>query len=294
MNNNTIAVVADCDDTLAPDTIHQLLKILGVDPIPFFSNDVPELIRDGFDPCLAYLHKLTLLTKDGGPLKDLKKDSIIDAGKKLSFYEGVPEIFGALKREFEEDKTYKDLGLRVKFFVVSSGLEELLLASKLNQPEIIDGIFGCSLAYDDEGKIVCLKRVISFTDKTRFLFLIQKGKTGEQFRNQPYIVNELMEQDERPVPFSNMIYLGDGPSDIPCMSLLQNQPINNRGYVIGILNRQKPVRSWALGYGRRANITVPQGFGKDSDGYYQLKEAIKYIAEDIKRRNTSKRPVPEF
>ena len=294
MANNTIAVIADCDETLAPDTTEQLLKAFKVDPEPFFKKDVPSLIKNGFDPCLAYLHQIISLTQDNGPLVELTKEKIIEVGKNLEFYEGIPENFGILKQEIEETKAYKEIGIRVQFYVVSSGIEELLLASKLNQQNIINGIFGCSFFYDEKGHIICLKRVISFTDKTRYLFLIQKGRAGEDYRNRPYIVNEPMETENRPIPFCNMIYLGDGPSDIPCMSLLQSQPADDRGYVIGILSKNKPFKSWALGYGRRANITVPQGFSKDSHGFNQLREALINTAEEIKRRNISRKPIPEF
>ena len=134
------------------------------------------------------------------------------------------------------------------------------------------------------------KRVISFTDKTRFLFMIQKGKGGTEFRNQPYIVNEPIGSAERPIPFPNMIYIGDGASDIPAMSLLTA----SQGFVIGVLNTSKPYRTWALGYRRRANITVPPDYDSEGHAYAQLRQAATEIADRIRHHLTVPGPLPGF
>jgi hypothetical protein len=120
---------------------------------------------------------------------------------------------------------------------------------------------------------------VSFTEKTRFVFNIEKGLVGEHFVNQPYAVNNPMGPDERPVPIRNMIYLGDGPSDIPCMSII-GKP--GGGYVIGILSKDVAYKTWALGYGRRAHVTVPPDFRDSEYGWGQLHEAVMQIAEKIK------------
>jgi hypothetical protein len=87
-----------------------------------------------------------------------------------------------------------------------------------------------------------------------------------------------MDAQERPIPLKNVIYMGDGPSDIPCMSIVQRA----KGYVIGILSKQEPNRSWALAYGRRAYITVPPDFRPGEHGFVQLRQAVMQIAERIK------------
>ncbi len=97
-------------------------------------------------------------------------------------------------------------------------------------------IWACDFAYDRKGRLSHLKNVISFTDKTRFLYMVNKGKVGAEYFNRQYVVNEPMEPEERPVPFENMIYIGDGPTDIPCMSLVTSSD----GYVLGILGKDKP------------------------------------------------------
>ena len=75
-------------------------------------------------------------------------------------------------------------------------------------------VWGCDFGYDVDGKVASIKNVVSFTEKTRFLFNIEKGLVDSEYDNRPYEVNTPMEQSERRVPIKNMIYLGDGPSDI--------------------------------------------------------------------------------
>src|SRR5438477_6009102 len=86
---------------------------------------------------------------------------------------------------------------------------------------------------------------------------------------------------ERRVALKNMVYLGDGPSDIPCMSVITKA--QETGYVIGILSKQKPYKTWALGYGRRANVTVPADFRKGEHAYMQLRETVIQFAKGIQR-----------
>jgi hypothetical protein len=273
MAHNTIAIVADCDDTLAPDTTLQLLNALGVDAERFFRDTVAPLVASGWDPPLAYLREMIRLAQSGAA--ELTKEKIGRVARDLEFYPGVPDFMTRLKGEIEEHPRYRDFGIRVDCYVISGGIEELIGASALR--EALHGFWGCSFDYDDVGRICFPRKVISFTDKTRYLFNIQKGKVADEFRGRPYAVNEPMDHSERPVPFSNMFYLGDGPSDIPCMSLIQA----NRGYVVGILNDENPARTWALGYGRRANVTVPPDFTDGSIGYKQIRQAVAKRADII-------------
>ena len=117
---------------------------------------------------------------------------------------------------------------------------------------------------------------------------VNKGKVGEEYLNRQYVVNEPMDPRDRPVPFENMVYIGDGPTDIPCMSLVTAMG----GYVIGILGKDKPNKAWALGYGRRVNATVPPDFSIGGYGYDHLKEVIQNIAKSIREQMSSSGPIP--
>jgi len=267
-----IAIVADCDDTLAPDTTAQLLQHFKIKSKEFYENNVAELIDKGYDPSIAYMQAMLTLANDG-PLKNLTQAEIQAFAKKVKWYPGIPEVFVKLEKEINDK--YGKFGIRLEEYVITGGLADLIQASELGQ--VVEEIWGCNFAYDSTGKICGIKNVVSFTEKTKFLFSIEKGLRGV-LRTNPYAVNQIQESEERPIPIRNMVYLGDGPSDVPCMSIVQK----SKGYVIGILSDQRPYKTWALGYGRRANVTVPPDFRKGKHGWNQLREAVIQIADRIK------------
>ena len=286
MAQTTIAVVADCDGTLAPDTTGQLLRHFNVKPEEFWPNEVQPLVKAGWDEHLAYTQKLIELSKQGGPLEGLTADKLTEIGAGLELYPGVPEGLVTLRDEIQEIPEFRDFGLRVEFYVISAGIGDMLRASAL--ANVAHRIWACDFAYDPDGTLSSLKNGVSFTDKTRFLYMVNKGKVGEEHLNQQYVVNEPMKHEERPVPFRNMVYIGDGPTDIPCMSLVTTMG----GYVMGILGKDNPHKAWALGYGRRVNATVPPEFSVDGFGYAHLKEAILNKAKSIRYQMSSSAPIP--
>ena len=281
----TIALIADCDDTLAPDTTAQLLEFCGVDPRVLFAES-GELVNQGWDPVVGYMRRMVELSKDEGPLATLRQPMIQQLARRLSFYPGVPDFFSRVKEEIENEPAFRAVGIRVESYVVSSGIQELLRASVLGQHT--HRIWGCDFAYGASGVIEFPKNVVSHTEKTRFIFMINKGQVSPDYDGQPYAVNAYVREDERPVPFENMIYLGDGPSDIPCMSLLQSKG----GYVIGIISESTPAKSWALGVGRRANLTLPGNFEPETITYRNIREAVWQRAQEITRQITGSGPVP--
>ena len=276
MIHRILALVADCDDTLAPDTTAQLLEAFGVSAQQFYKDRVTRLVNDSWDPPLATMHEILALVAEG-PLAELTRDRLIELGKGLTLYPGVPDVFDNLRAEIEGDSRYKEHGIKLEYYVITGGLEDLVRASPLGSA--VNQVWGCNFAYDDQGRIRFPQRAVSFTEKTRFLFNIEKGFVGDKYKNQPYIVNVHMTEDDLRVPFHNMVYLGDGPSDIPCMSVLRE-----KGYVIGVLCQDDGSRAYALGYGRRVNLTVPQDYSKGSDAYRALAKALREKAEGILRR----------
>jgi len=276
MIHKVIAIVADCDDTLAPDTTAQLLNAFGIDAKEFYRERVSRLVHEGWDPPIAYMHQILALVQEG-PLEKLTETTLKEIGEGLDLYPGVPDVFSHLRAEIEQDREYGPRGIKLEYYVVSGGIEDLIAASPIG--EAVDGIWGCNFAYDEDGRVIFPRCVVSFTEKTRFLFNIQKGLVGDKYKKQPYVVNVQMRPQDRRIPFRNMIYLGDGPSDIPCMSVLREE-----GYIVGILCEENASRAWALGYGRRANVTVPPDFRKGHLAYKLLKEILRRKADDIVRQ----------
>jgi phosphoserine phosphatase len=207
----TIALVFDFDDTLAPDSTSKVLEAVGIDASDFWDRHV-ELLKNGWDQVPAYMHMMLEESRSRGGA--ITRDLIENVGRDLTFFPGVKTMFKRYKQLIESDH-----GLRAQFYVVSSGLAGLVRATPI-APRFND-IWGSDFAYDDAGAICAIKNAISFSDKTRYLFQISKGQIGPEFRSKPFAVNE--RTHEFPVPLRNMVYVGDGYTDIPCFALVQRK-----------------------------------------------------------------------
>lgn len=210
---NIIAVVFDFDDTLGPDSTSALLESLRVE-VPSFWESVEDMYLEQWDPVLAYLYKMIELSKSSPSDKKITQELLQEWGKKLTLYNGVEDIFSHL-REIVSNASSQ---IELEFYIISSGLEEVLRSSVISHN--FKDIWGCGFNYDAKGAISFPKRIVNFTDKTRYLYQITKGLIGTEFRQKPFEVNRKFSASEIRIPFDQMIFVGDGFNDIPCFSLL--------------------------------------------------------------------------
>lgn len=119
----------------------------------------------------------------------------------------------------------------VEFYIISGGLDAIIGGSKIVK-KYFSGYYACQLGEDPEtGLVRYIKRCVTFTEKTRFIFEINKGIRPGDSRTKPHLVNAAMGDDDRPIPMRHMIYVGDGMTDIPCFSLIKT----NGGVAFGVL-----------------------------------------------------------
>ncbi len=225
-----IAVIFDYDDTIVPDSTTQLLENYSIDPKTFWETDFKGLVSQGYNPTNAYLKLILDNIGPDKPFGELTNIKLKEFGVKVqkTQYPGLHELVRDLEKIVQQHKD-----IEIEFYVISSGLEEIIKGNKFIEKQFSE-VYGCCLAGDDEhSQLKYIKRSITFTEKTRYLFEINKGITPSNA--DPFAVNQNIKNEDRRVSFKNMIYIGDGLTDIPCFSLVNI----NGGVSYGILDMNK-------------------------------------------------------
>jgi 2-hydroxy-3-keto-5-methylthiopentenyl-1-phosphate phosphatase len=226
---STIALIYDFDGTLTPGSMQEytILPEIGVKPNSFWKEVNDEVKKTGAESVMTYM-RLTLK-------KAAEKDIPVTAARfrsqagKIRYFKGVPAFFKAINRY--SAKTNGRLSA-LKHYIISGGLKEILVGTSIAKN--FNNIFACEYYYDEYGKAVFPKVVVNSTMKTQYIFRINKGKEDPSES-----INEHMDENKRPVPFKNMLYIGDGMTDVPSMAVIKKnggraiavyKPKDTRGY----------------------------------------------------------------
>ncbi len=275
---NIIAIIFDFDDTLAPDSTSGFLESLGVDVSRFWKEEVNPLLEDGWDPVPAYLFKMLELSKAGE--STITRESLAAWGADCPLYRGAKGLFSSLEKFAKAE--YPEISL--EFYLVSSGIGEVLRASPI--AENFTDIWACEFEYAPGGEIQFPKRIVSFTDKTRYLFHVAKGIYGPGYAGKPFEVNRKVPREALRVPMNQMIFVGDGHTDVPCFSLVRNAG----GVAIGVYDRERQDRwgrAWGFIEDNRVSNLVPADYSLKSALVDSLKMAVGSIARSIAVRRST-------
>lgn len=228
-----IAVIFDFDDTLLPDSTTAFLASRGVDTKKFWQDDVRDLVSKGYEPSLAYLNRMIDLCATESCPGPITNADLTKFGQTLDsdFFPGLTTMF----KDMKAIARTLSAEINVEFYIVSGGLQALIQGSSFVRKNFT-AVYGCLFSeHPQTGHIHHIKRCVTFTEKTRYLFEINKGISPEQASQNHYMVNADVPGSKRRIPFKNMIYVGDGLTDIPCFSLVQRMG----GLSFGVFNPQE-------------------------------------------------------
>ncbi len=205
-----IAFMYDFDDTLAKsDSMAVLVKdLFGYELEDWYGEANAFASKHNMDPILASLYFAQKKAKEKG-IK-LTQEVYKKYAKKIEFFKGVETWFSRLNRKAQKE------GVEIEHYIISSGIREMMVYSSIAKH--FKKIFASEFLYDETGEIVWAKHAINYTTKTQFLYRIRKNKI--QNLSDLADVNEYIKDKSKILPYKNMVYLGDGLTDIPCMKIL--------------------------------------------------------------------------
>lgn len=208
MNKPIIALLYDFDKTLCTTDMedYTFIPALGYKPAEFWKKANEFGFNNRMDGLLAYMY--TMIAECRRQNIRLDREFLVRCGHDMELFPGVREWFGRMN-EFGET-----LGVEIEHYVISSGLREIIEGSGISHE--FKEIYACEFFYNEEGLASWPKLDVNFTNKTQFIYRINKGVLDV---SDDRSLNASMPDDSKRIPFTNMIYIGDGLSDVPCMKM---------------------------------------------------------------------------
>lgn len=271
MKQNKIAIIYDFDGTLTPKSMQEytLLPKLGINSQSFWDSIVKEATKTGGETMMIYMRQLLDHARD----KNIKisKDEFFKMGKDIQYYSGVVDWFKRIDRYVQKLSNGE---VEIYHYIISAGHLEILEGISIKK--WIKKIFASEYFYNSDKYAVFPKIVVTDTTKTQYLFRINKGK-----ENLSDSINNHMPENKRPIPFDNMIYIGDGLTDVPSMALIKKEG----GHSIAVY--QKKLREQVnickkLFEANRVDFISEADFRKDSDLYKRTCLLLDYVIAKIR------------
>ncbi len=294
---NVIAVIWDFDKTLIPGNMQgPLFRHYDIDEAEFWAevDGLEDFYRSHGSKLIQrdhlYLNHILSYVRNGR-MPGLSNQLLKELGAEIEFQAGIPDFLELLKKDISADPRFADHQVTVEHYVVSTGLRQMILGSAI-APHL-DFIWACEFTeivappdygakqdrlFSPEGEIQQLIYVIDNTSKTRAVFEINKGSN----KNPSIDVNAKIAQADRRVPFQNMIYVADGPSDVPVFSIVSGN--GGRTYAVYTPGSEREFAQAArLLEQRRVDAFGEADFRDGSQTAMWIRHAAQGIAERIVR-----------
>ena len=264
----TVAIIYDFDGTLAPGNMqeHQFLPEIGLTPEKFWKEAQCLARKHQADEILTYM--LLILKKASEANKSVRLEAFKERGRAIALFDGVEGWFDRITQYGRK----RDV--RIEHYLVSSGNEEIIAGSSIASK--FEKVYASKFIFDENGVATWPALAINYTTKTQYLFRINKG-THDLSDNDA--INKMVKNEDRPVPFDNMIYIGDGTTDVPGFRLVKDLG----GLSIAVY---KPNTRGARGKAKRylkegrVHCIVPARYTNGSD----LGEIVKRRVDEIAAR----------
>ena len=262
-----LAIVYDFDGTLAPGNAQepQFIPDIGMRPEEFWA-EVDQLSSDHrADKILMYMR--LMLEKARAANVPARRQDFRDRGGAITLFDGVQEWFDRID-EFGRRK-----GVRIKHYIVSSSNAELIEGTSIESK--FEQVYASRFMFDENGVAVWPAQALNYTTKTQYLFRINKGTHDPSDDTE---INQFVKMRDRPIPFENMIYIGDGPTDVPCFRLVKDQG----GLSVAVF---RPHKRGAREAGERfradgrVHAVVPANYKDGTELDKVVKAYVRHVAE---------------
>lgn len=245
-----LAICYDFDKTLSPDDMQAqgYIQSVGYDIDAFWkkTNELAE--TNNMDQISAYM---LMMTQEAVGNLVLNKKALAEYGAKVQLFPGVKEWF-------ERIRAYgKERGVIVEHYIISSGIKEMIEGTSV--ADSFEKIYACSFYYNDRGVATWPAQIVNYTNKTQFLFRIEKGVLDVNDAG----VNDYFSPENVRIPFRNMVYIGDSDTDVPCMKLVNS----SGGFSIGVYNSETKdkVKVYKMMRENRIKYFAPADYSEESE-----------------------------
>ena len=268
-----VALVYDFDGTLAPGNMQEqsFLPAVGEDAASFWPQAKARAKKHDMDEILAYMELMLERSKTSG--KPSTRAAFKGDGTRIKFFPGVIDWFRRV------NSYANSFGVAATHYIISSGNRETIEGTPIAKH--FERIFASCFRYDENGAAVWPALAVNYTNKAQFLFRINKGIENAHDNS---TINKYTPEQDRPYPFKNFIYIGDGETDVPAMKMVTYQGGKS---IVVYQSRKRGGKNYAheLVKQQRADIAVPADYSKGK----LLDQAVKAAIQQIAARHTFER-----
>ena len=265
MGKPIIALMYDFDRTLALQDMQNFSFIpkLGYTPQEFWDQTEDFCKKYDMDKILGYMYMMIHCSKEKGIT--LNRKFLNECGKNIKFFDGVTTWFNRIN-EYANSK-----GLICEHYLITSGNKEIVEGCPISDD--FKQVFGCEYLYSESGEAFWPRTIVNYTQKTQYIFRISKGVINT---NDDREINE--KTPNRRIIYQNMIYMGDGLTDVPCMILVKE----NGGTSIAVYPKGSQEKVAHLFEDGRVNYICKADYSSNSE----LEKVVKLIIDGISIRET--------